>query len=98
MSTYVIVDVDYWGGRPVPKIIYAGQDFETAQAKFRELFDLIAVKNGKCINIPSQYWPYIGKDLAGKPFKSKTLKIPVRDLTVGQFLDFVSTQYEIANK
>lgn len=37
-------------------------------------------------------------DLAGKPFKSKTLKIPVRDLTVGQFLDFVSTQYEIANK
>lgn len=37
-------------------------------------------------------------DLAGKPFKSKKLKIPVRDLTVGQFLDFVSTQYEIANK
>lgn len=37
-------------------------------------------------------------DLAGKPFKSKTLKILVRDLTVGQFLDFVSTQYEIANK
>lgn len=37
-------------------------------------------------------------DLAGKPFKSKTLKILVRDLTVGQFLDFVSTQFEIANK
>jgi ferredoxin len=37
-------------------------------------------------------------DLAGKPFKSKTLKIQVRDLTVGQFLDFVSTQFEIANK
>ena len=37
-------------------------------------------------------------DLAGKPFKSKKLKIPVRDLTVGQFLDFVSTQFEIANK
>ena len=37
-------------------------------------------------------------DLAGKPFKSKQLQILVRDLTVGQFLDFVSTQYEIANK
>ena len=37
-------------------------------------------------------------DLAGKPFKSKLLRIPVSDLTVGQFLDFVSTQYEIANK
>lgn len=37
-------------------------------------------------------------DLAGKPFKSKKLKIMVRDLTVGQFLDFVSTQFEIANK
>lgn len=37
-------------------------------------------------------------DLAGKPFKSKTLKILVRDLTVGQFLDFVSTQFELANK
>ena len=37
-------------------------------------------------------------DLAGKPFKSKKLKILVRDLTVGQFLDFVSTQFEIANK
>jgi hypothetical protein len=37
-------------------------------------------------------------DLAGKPFKSKKLKISVRDLTVGQFLDFVSTQFEIANK
>lgn len=67
MSTYVIVDIDYWGGSPVPKIIYAGQDFEKAKAKFRELFDCIAVKNGKCINIPSQYWPYIGKDLAKEP-------------------------------
>lgn len=37
-------------------------------------------------------------DLAGKPFKSKLLRIPVSDLTVGQFLDFVSTQYEIAKK
>jgi hypothetical protein len=37
-------------------------------------------------------------DLAGKPFKSKKLKILVRDLTVGQFLDFVSAQFEIANK
>lgn len=37
-------------------------------------------------------------DLAGKPFKSKKLTILVRDLTVGKFLDFVSTQYEIANK
>lgn len=37
-------------------------------------------------------------DLAGKPFKTQKLKILVRDLTVGQFLDFVSTQFEIANK
>lgn len=37
-------------------------------------------------------------DLAGKPFKSKQLHIPVRNLTVGQFMDFVSTQFEIANK
>lgn len=44
------------------------------------------------------YYKMFVNDLAGKPFKSKTLKILVRDLTVGQFLDFVSTQFEIANK
>ena len=38
------------------------------------------------------------KDLSGKYVKSKQLQILVRDLTVGQFLDFVSTQFEIANK
>ena len=60
MSTYVIVDIDYWAGLPVPKIIYAGQDFEKAKAKFRKEFDNIT--DGKLKNVPHEYAEHLGED------------------------------------
>ena len=60
MSTYVIADVDFWAGLPVPKIIYAGQDFEKAKAKFHKKFDEITGGNIKCV--PYDYAQHLRKD------------------------------------
>ena len=38
MATYVISEIDYWGGNPTIKIRYAGQDRDEAIKVFDKCF------------------------------------------------------------
>lgn len=55
MSTYVIVDVEYWGGLPRPKIKYAGQNEEKAKAQIRECLEDTAYFDGVLDIVPEYY-------------------------------------------
>lgn len=55
MTTYVIVDVDYWAGLQRLSIKYAGQNEEKAKAQIKECLEDTAFYNGKLEIIPKDY-------------------------------------------
>lgn len=58
MATYVISEIDYWGGAPRIKICYAGQDRMEAINKFDKCF------NRSCWNQDKNEWYMISPDVA----------------------------------
>lgn len=58
MSTYVISEIDYWGGMPTIKIRYAGQDRMEAINKFDYYF------KSSCWNPDKNEWFMISPEVA----------------------------------
>ena len=55
MTTYVIVDVDYWAGMPRPIIKYAGHNEDKAKAQTRKCLEDTAFFDGKLEIVPEHY-------------------------------------------
>ena len=58
MATYVISEIDYWGGMPTIKIRYAGQDRDVAINKFDYYF------KSSCWNPDKNKWYMISPEVA----------------------------------
>lgn len=58
MATYVISEIDYWGGMPTIKIRYAGQDRDVAINKFDYYF------KSSCWNQDKNKWYMISPEVA----------------------------------
>lgn len=58
MATYVISEIDYWGGNPIIKIRYAGQDRDEAIKEFDKYFKL------SCWNTAKNKWYMISPEVA----------------------------------
>ena len=50
MTTYVISEIDYWGGQPTIKIRYAGQSRDESIIKFDECFKFSCWNPDELIN------------------------------------------------
>ena len=58
MATYVVSEIDYWGGAPRIKICYAGQDRMEAINKFDYYF------KSSCWNTDKNKWYMISPEVA----------------------------------
>ena len=60
MATYVVSEIEYWGGLPAIKIRYAGQDRDEAIKVFDKHF------NSSCWNSNKNEWYMISPDVANE--------------------------------